>query len=247
MTDTNESLYDVSFAGECLEGHEPGAVRAALGKLFNADEATLLRLFSGRRQRIKKSCDSATAKKYQQAMTAAGARAIITRGDAHADAAVGQEKAPPPLAEQLTPGDTSALTLAPGGTDVLLPDERTEHAPRTMELGHLSLAESGASLTAEQQETVPAVDAPNYDVADPGEMLSNAPAVEPPPMPDVSALTLAPAEQALNDAPPPAAPTAPGTTHLELAETGSDLLSQSERASEVPRAPDTSHLSLEEH
>ena len=66
--------YDIYFAWEMLDGHEPAAVRAGLGKLFKADDATLDKLFSGKRLLIKRGCDKATALKYKQAMEKAGAR-----------------------------------------------------------------------------------------------------------------------------------------------------------------------------
>jgi hypothetical protein len=78
MANDAEQRFNIEFAGECLEGHSPEAVRAGLAALFKADAAALERLFSGKRQRIKRDCDKATALKYQKAMTGVGARAIIT-------------------------------------------------------------------------------------------------------------------------------------------------------------------------
>ncbi|MDP5072133.1 MAG: hypothetical protein NWQ45_14645, partial [Congregibacter sp.] len=79
MATEHHERYDIAFGGECLEGHDPLAVREALGALFKADEATLDRLFSGTRQRIKRNCDKATALKYQKSLAAAGAKAIVSR------------------------------------------------------------------------------------------------------------------------------------------------------------------------
>ena len=72
-----EARYNVYFAGQLLEGQDPGSVRSSLAKLFNADEATLEKLFSGNAQLIKRNCDKATALKYKQAMERAGAQALI--------------------------------------------------------------------------------------------------------------------------------------------------------------------------
>ncbi len=72
-----ESLYNVYFAGEVLDGHSRDSVREKLGKLFNADEATLNKLFSGKPQLLKRECDKGTALKYQQAIERAGAKALI--------------------------------------------------------------------------------------------------------------------------------------------------------------------------
>ena len=40
-------------------------MRANLARLFNADEATLDKLFSGKIQLLKRDCDEATAEKYR--------------------------------------------------------------------------------------------------------------------------------------------------------------------------------------
>ena len=36
--------YNIYFGGQVLDGHQPAAVREALGKLFKADDATLDRI-----------------------------------------------------------------------------------------------------------------------------------------------------------------------------------------------------------
>ncbi|MEM6544799.1 MAG: hypothetical protein AAF680_07830 [Pseudomonadota bacterium] len=77
-----QDRFDIAFAGECLDGFEPASVRVAIGRLFKADDATLERLFSGKRQKIKKNCDRETAAKYQRAIRDAGGKAIITRAQA---------------------------------------------------------------------------------------------------------------------------------------------------------------------
>ena len=69
-----DARYSIYFAGELLDGHDRATVRAGLAKLFNADEATLDKLFSGKAQMIKRGCDKATALKYKQAMERAGAQ-----------------------------------------------------------------------------------------------------------------------------------------------------------------------------
>ncbi len=69
--------YNIYFAGELLPEHDANEVRARLAKLFNANDATLDKLFSGKRQLIKRDCDNATALKYKQAMERAGAVPIV--------------------------------------------------------------------------------------------------------------------------------------------------------------------------
>ena len=72
-----EKRYNVYFSGQILAGHDATAVRSALARLFNANESTLEKLFSGKAQLIKKGCDKATALKYKQAMEKAGAKPSI--------------------------------------------------------------------------------------------------------------------------------------------------------------------------
>jgi len=43
--DMNESLYEVAFSGQIQEGAELDAVKASIGKIFKADEATMVKLF----------------------------------------------------------------------------------------------------------------------------------------------------------------------------------------------------------
>ena len=72
-----ETRYNVYFAGQLLPGQELTSVRDKLAKLFNADQQTLEKLFSGKAQLLKRDCDKATALKYKQAMERAGAQPVI--------------------------------------------------------------------------------------------------------------------------------------------------------------------------
>ncbi len=56
-----EERYNVYFAGQVVEGYDLHSVRDKLAKVFNADQATLDKLFSGKAQLIKRDCDKATA------------------------------------------------------------------------------------------------------------------------------------------------------------------------------------------
>lgn len=244
MSSDAEQRYHVEFAGECLEGHSPERVRAGLAGLFKADEAALDRLFSGRRQRIKSDCDRGTAARYQKAMTGVGARAIITASAPVADAGTTAADTTAPAAGT-SPTGAAQIGLAPPGSDVLRPEERESVTPPQLDLSHLSLAETGTDL-AEASAPAPAVEAPEYELAETGSRLGPEQGGAPPPPPDVSALDLAPQGQDLSDcaAPPPAGPS-PSTEHLSLAESGSDLLTEAERRKDTAVAPDTSHLAVD--
>jgi len=87
-----DTRYHVMFAGELQEGHAIADVRAKMAKLFNANEATLEKLFSGQVQTIKRDCDRPTAAKYKAAIEKAGAKPIIKVAASSTDAT----SAPPP-------------------------------------------------------------------------------------------------------------------------------------------------------
>lgn len=97
-------FFNVVFAGDIAGRADPAAVRANVGKLFNASEAVVERLFSGQPVAVKKMVDRATAMKIRALMKQAGADARIVQVDeqgrpvaAAAPAApAAAPKAPPP-------------------------------------------------------------------------------------------------------------------------------------------------------
>ncbi len=251
MATADSERYDIYFAGECLEGRAVDDVRAAIGKLFKADDATLERLFSGQRQRIKRDCDKATALRYQKAIATAGGRAIVVPGAATATASepattVGDSAASEP-ATAAPEGSSDALSLAPAGSDVLRPEERAQTPSVDVDLSHLTVAEAGGDLGPKETAPPPPVPTPDFEVAATGADLG-VPASEPSDAPpDTSAIELAPGEFDLSDCIPEPAP-APDVNldHLSVADSGSDLLREDERRRDSTPAPDTSHLQLEQ-
>lgn len=246
MGEDQEERYDIAFAGECLAGHDASAVREALGVLFKADDATLDRLFSGKRQSIKRLCDKATALKYQKSLAKAGAKAIVTRASSVTpQSPTAAPSSTSPEADTSNAGDSFALL--PGGSDILRPDERTQQQDTEVDLSHLSLAEAGDRLSAETDADnigTPIL-APDFDVAEAGARMAAPSEDRSIAAPDTSALDLAPVGEDLgeqSDASP--APTV-STDHLDLADTGSDLLKAEERKVSDAAAPDTSHLELD--
>ena len=222
MSSADSQRYDIFFAGECLEGRDPQAVRAALGRLFKADDQTLDRLFCGQRQRIKGECDAATANKYRQALTAAGAKVSIAPASGRAAAAAAASAASSPPAP-------AAASSPPAAA----PDS-----------GRLTLADAGERLGPASAD-VAALTPPDFDLAEVGADLGPPPS-PPPPAPDTSGLSLAREGGDLSDcAPEPAPAPALDLSHMALAEAGSDLLSEAERQRPQAAAPDTAHLSLE--
>ena len=257
MAGTDSERFDILFAGECLDGHEEAVVRTAVARLFRADDATLDRLFSGRRQRIKRGVDAATARRYAEAMAAAGARAIVQPcGDAAdpgdtADAAPEAAVAPVAQADSLSSGATATgattLEVSPAGSDILRPEERRRHAAAAPDVSPLSLAAAGTDLGDAVAPVAAPPAAGDFSLAEAGADLGVPRTANAPPAPDTSAITLAPPDHDLGDGIPTAGPaTTPETTGLSLAEAGSDLLRDEERRRDTADAPDTSHLALKD-
>ena len=69
----NELRYEVIFSGQIQEGAELAEVKARIARMFKADQATIARLFSGKRIVIKKNLSAEAADKYSIAFTRAGA------------------------------------------------------------------------------------------------------------------------------------------------------------------------------
>jgi hypothetical protein len=238
MDAPDSDRFDIFFAGECLDGFEAGAVRAALATLFRADDRTLDRLFSGKRQRIKAGVDAATAKRYQVAMGEAGARAVVLRV-----AAASADSAAPD-----TDTAQGSLTLAPVGSDVLRPGERRPVAASPPPTEHLSVADAGEDLAPPRSPAQAPLAAPDFEVASLGSDLAEPPmASSPPPVPGSLSLSLAAPEHDLSDcARRPESGPPPQTEHLALALPGSDLLTAGERARPEPVPPRTDHLHLDD-
>ncbi len=220
-----DTRYNVLFAGELLEGASAADVRAAVARLFNADEATLDKLFSGRPQTIKRDCDRATAAKYKAALEKAGAKPIIK---------VAQEAAAP------APAPTSAS--APAST------KKQTAAEKIAALAAAADTQPAyGSAPAEPAETAPAPAAPptpendmlapaGADVLRPEERAQPVVADV-----DTSGLILdAPVDRLAPEAAAP--PPAPDTSHLDMGEVGDTIPTLPRH--ETPLNPDTDAISL---
>jgi hypothetical protein len=69
----DEMLFEVAFSGQIHNDAELDEVKAHIARMFKADEATIARLFSGKRIVIKKNLTAEAADKYSIAFTKAGA------------------------------------------------------------------------------------------------------------------------------------------------------------------------------
>ena len=109
----NESLYEVAFSGQIQEGAELDAVKARIAKMFKANEATIEKLFSGKRIVIKKNLSAEAADKYSMAFTKAGAicdLALMPADTAPAAPAADRAAAKAPSSASAAPADSGAAS-----------------------------------------------------------------------------------------------------------------------------------------
>ncbi len=186
----SDQLFEVAFSGKVSDGANPDEVRVRVGKMFNADEAKLAQLFSGKRIVIKKNIDQATASKYQTALTRAGAECEVVQTGGAAAAA--------PAAEPAAPAAAAAPAAQEYETSY---DGEVAPPPQTDPLGitgaqiedlAVSIAPVGSELKDDYQAPEePDIDITGFDIAPVGSELSTAKKEADPPPPDTSGITLA--------------------------------------------------------
>lgn len=220
-----DTRYNVYFAGGLLEGQDQPTVRANLGKLFKANEATLDKLFSGTAQLVKKDCDRATAAKYKQAMEKAGAQAVIKA--LTPDPAPATPVAPAQEAKKLTAAERIALLAA---------------APDVSETPAATAAQASPPVADDQQAELPGGEA-SLALLPEGTEVLRANERKPAAISTVQDLDL---EIDMNSdrlsAQPPPPPPAPDTSHLSTAAAGETLPTLD--TGSPPLSPDTSALDL---
>jgi hypothetical protein len=191
----SDELFEVAFTGQVSEGANLDEVKARVGKMFNADDAKLAQLFSGKRIVIKKNIDQATAAKYQTALKRAGAECeVCSIGGAEPAAQVAAAASTAVPAESASAGAPS-LT----GYETVY-DGEVEPAPRTDPLGITgdqieNLAASVAPPGSELQDAhaapkEPDIDLTGFDIAPAGSDLNTAKKEADPPPPDITGITL---------------------------------------------------------
>ena len=237
-----ETLYDVCFAGQLLEGQELQVVRQNLGKLFNANPETLDKLFSGNTQLVKRACDKATAVKYKQAIEKAGAKPIIRANEASAP----QSAAPAEARAEAANTDTG-FDLAPTGSDVLRPEERSAPASNEVDTSYMELAATGATLGESHEAGGQAPDTSHLSMGEVGEDIPNLEDTRTPLTPDIDDIGLSPEGTDFSDCAPKQAE-APqlDLSDIELAPAGSDVLEEQYRKKDEGPGPDTEHITLED-
>ena len=188
----SEEQFEVALLGTIREGADAEAVKARIGKIFNADSAKVEQLLSGRRVVIKKNVDRETAEKYKGALHGAGAECEVrSLSGASEDAApsppaaaataVSASQAPPPASSE-----SPATEVAPPQTDPL--------GITADQIGDMSA--TLAPVGSEMQSEIKVVPEPQFDLsglemAPVGSTLGEEHKEPPPPIPDTSGLSLA--------------------------------------------------------
>ncbi len=99
--------FDIFFSGQIIAGQDEAAVRAKLGRAFNANPKQLEQLFSGQSVKIKSAVDIEKAAKYRVSFRNAGALIDIKP----VTAAVQHPASTPPTKDEieLLPAKTGSL------------------------------------------------------------------------------------------------------------------------------------------
>jgi hypothetical protein len=227
-------LFNVVFSGEVTGRADPAAVRANVGKLFNAGDAVLDRLFSGQPVAIKKMVDRATAMKLRALMKQAGAETRMVAVD-----------------EQGRPLAEASPTAAPVPTPASTPAPVPAQAPAARPVASMAervqrLAEAQAREAAARPAPV-AADGDTLKLHPVGTRLSD-PLPAPPPPPDVSGVTLAPPGRDLvapGEISRPA-PVQVDISALSMAAAGTEVLREDERPRVAVVQVDISGMSMAE-
>ena len=190
----SDQLFEVAFSGQISEGANLEEVKARVGKMFNADDAKLSQLFSGKRIVIKKNIDQATAAKYKAALNRAGAECEIVSSAGGTPA-----QQPATAAPAAEPAATAAAT--PSVEYESSYDGDVAPPPQTDPLGitgdqieelAATIAPVGSELQDDYREPEePDIDITGFEIAPVGSDLSDGKKEPEPPPPDTSGITLA--------------------------------------------------------
>ncbi|HCT40969.1 MAG TPA: hypothetical protein DF427_07325 [Moraxellaceae bacterium] len=250
-------LFNVVFSGEVSGRADPAVVRANVGKLFNASEAVLDKLFSGQPVAVKKMVDRATAMKVRAMMKQAGAETRMVpvddqgrpldAGGATTVAPAAQTPAAAPVAR---PVPAAAPVSAPAPTPApAAPAAAPKPAAESMAERVKRMAEEQLRQEAAQAAVAKAAEAQgNWGVAPAGTRLSPVDAGPPPVAPDISGIVLAPAGSdviAPNEK-PHIPPVQVDISAINLAPAGTEVLKEDEREQVVPVVVDLSGISVAE-
>jgi hypothetical protein len=198
MNDRGLSMqyFEIAFCGEILPGAELDQVKAAIARLFKADDALLARLFSGQRMIIKQRLDAEATAKYQAAFQRAGA--VLEVRDLSAPAGDSRAASDAVTAEPAEPTETQQEQ----------PVQNAVPAAKAL----LQIAPRDEYMAAFSD-----VQAPDFGIAPLGDDLQPTPVEKPAPKLDLSGMTLAPVGSDLGQLPGEQVVPLPDVSHLKLA------------------------------
>lgn len=233
---SSEELYNIVFKGELVRSVDLATAKKNLGQLFKMDGTKLDALFSGKSVVLKRNLNFETANKYRVAIKKAGARVDLVAAESEKPPEKLQEKSslgkaqfgerlPEPdvkensVADSQVTDDTPAsadvsgeMSLAPAGSDVLLPSERQAIPEANVDISQLSLKDAEGDLLDEgekRQFTSLDIDLSAMNIAPVGEDLlqENEKQRVDPVSVDTSALSVAePGARMSEPGPPPPPP-----------------------------------------
>lgn len=222
-------LFNVVFAGEIAGKTDPAVVRANVGKLFNASEAILDKLFSGQPVAIKKMVDRDTAMQLRAKMKLAGANT------------------------RLIPVDEQGRPLPEGGAVAPAPAPAPAVPAQPMVVRVNQLAEEHARAEAAKPKKDGPPDPADINLTSTWALFPVGwilgipePARLAPPLPNMGRLVLAPvgAELLSSQERTVVTPVQVDVSGISIAATGTDLLAAKERTVVAPVQVDVSGISI---
>lgn len=239
----DNSRFDIYLTGRLAPGLTPAAASERLAQLFRSTPESMRSLVSGKPQLLKKAVDQATAQKYRETLQRAGLEVAIQAAEVTAPApepvstpsaaaaasalslapygsdVLSAAERPQPIVAEI---DTNYLSLAPQVFAPGVPTGTASTAAAAALAAQFTLAPAeGDLLRPEEKMAQPAqvVEAPDLTLAEPGALLETLHEEVIWMVPDIGALTLAPAgESLLTGTEIVAPPTPPDTSHLHLAD-----------------------------
>jgi hypothetical protein len=235
-------LFNVVFSGEISGRADPAVVRANVGKLFNASEPVLDKLFSGQPVAVKKMVDRATAMKIRALMKQAGAETRLVQVDEQGQPLMSASTAVP-VQPAARPAPVAAVSHVAAPAAAVAPATESM-ADRVKRLAEEQLRQEEERVAAAKAAEVKG----SWTVAPAGTRLSpvdNGPA---PVVPDISDIVLSPSGAAvLNDNERPhVEPVSVDISGIDLAPPGTEVLKEDERTQVVPVVVDLSGMSVAE-
>jgi hypothetical protein len=176
--------FDIIFRGDIVFGHQLADVKVRLQQLFKADAAKIDALFTGRPVPLKRNLDLESANKYRDALIKAGAQVelsatvgaqsdVLSKQSNGSQSAQQRPSASPPVQQ----AEVTVWTLAPVGSSLLAPTEKTNFVPRNIDTSALTLKPEGGNLieaSEKQTEEIAPVFVPDFDIAEVGADLITA-------------------------------------------------------------------------